>query len=85
MFIATGTPAELVTPAGYAVSQMRPEVLSGLNVSINMQPLTGLGIRSGEVRCREGSTQLEVIQVFLLLTTKTTVTWPCFALYYVLV
>ena len=46
MFIDTGTPAigpaELVKPTGNAASQMRPDVLSGRSVSINMQPLTGL-------------------------------------------
>ena len=54
MFIdmrATGSrPAELVKPAGNAASQMRPDVLSGRNVSINMQPLTGLGASVEKVR-----------------------------------
>ena len=35
--------AELVKPTGNAASQMRPDVLPGRSVSINMQPLTGLG------------------------------------------
>jgi hypothetical protein len=47
MFIdmgATGSrPAELVKPAVSVASQMRRDVLSGGSVSINMQPLTGLG------------------------------------------
>ena len=46
MFIGTGTPVyvrpELVKPTGNAALQVRPDVLSGRGVSINMQPLTGL-------------------------------------------
>ena len=53
-------PAEFVKPAGNAVSQKRPDVFSGRNVSINMQPLTGLGASLGRVRCRESATQLKV-------------------------
>ena len=46
MFIDTGTPG-YVRPSWSnrnASSQMRPDVLSGRSVSINMQPLTGLRI-----------------------------------------
>jgi len=57
----TGSPpAELVKPVGTAASQMRPDVPSGRSVSINMQPLTGLGTSVGEVRCRKNSIQLKV-------------------------
>ena len=64
MFIDTSPthsrPAELVKPAGNAASQMRPDVLSSSSVSINVQPLTGLGTSVGKVRCGEGSTPLKV-------------------------
>ena len=53
-------PAEFVNPAGNGASQMRPDVLSGRSVSINMQPLAGLGTSVGKVRCCESSTQLKV-------------------------
>jgi hypothetical protein len=63
MFIATGAtgsrPAELVKPAVSVASQMRPDVLSGGSVSMNMQTLTGLGTLVGQVRCRESSTALK--------------------------
>ena len=46
MFIDTGTRGYVrpswVKPTGNAASKMRPDVLSGRSVSINMQPLTGL-------------------------------------------
>ena len=49
-------PAEFVKPAGNAASQMRPDVLSGRGVSINMQPLRGwqqtLGLATSVVKVR---------------------------------
>ena len=60
MFIDTGhpglRPAELVKPTGNAASQMRPDVLSGRSVAINMQPLTGLATSVVKVRRSESST-----------------------------
>jgi hypothetical protein len=41
------TGSHLVKPDTIAASQMRPDVLSGRSMSINMQPLTRLGTSAG--------------------------------------
>ena len=72
MFIDTGPtgsrPAELVKPAGNAVSQMRPEVLSEPQRVYKHATPDGVGNVVGKVRRRELNTTVLLLNTTVLLT-----------------